>query len=75
MTNNAKLLLEPAIGTYANNITKYFFATRPAFLLAALAACLLGLASAKLGGVNLNNGFCSGDNTAGVSCACRSERP
>ena len=57
MTNNAKLLLEPAIGTYANNITKYFFATRPAFLLAALAACLLGLASAKLGGVNLKMAF------------------
>ena len=55
MTKSAKSLLEPSIGTYANSISKYFFATRPAFLLATIAACLLGLASARLGGVILND--------------------
>jgi len=55
VTKNAKSLLEPSIGTYANSISKYFFATRPAFLLATIAACLLGLASARLGGVILND--------------------
>lgn len=58
MTKNlSKPLLEPAIGNYANNVNKYFFATRPAFLLAALAACFLGLASVRLGSIALDYVF------------------
>ena len=44
---------EPAPANYSNRFTLYFFATRPAFILATLAACLLGLASARYSGVSI----------------------
>lgn len=50
MTNT---LREPSISEYSNAFKRYFFATRPTFLLATLAACLLGLASASQGGIML----------------------
>lgn len=39
--------VEPTLTTYRNTVSRYFFAARPPFLLATLAACLLGLASVK----------------------------
>ncbi len=45
------VIKEPTLSTYGNPFLRYFFATRPAFLLATFAACLLGLASAKWSGV------------------------
>jgi len=44
---------EPVPANYSNRFTLYFFATRPAFILATLAACLLGLASTKYSGVSI----------------------
>ncbi len=38
---------EPAVGDGSSALLRYFLATRPAFLLATLAACILGFASAK----------------------------
>ena len=46
-------ILEPSIGDYSNVAKRYFFATRPAFLLATLAACLLGFASVVNSGIVL----------------------
>jgi len=42
---------EPARASFSSFLTLYFFATRPAFLSATLAACMLGLASALCSGV------------------------
>ncbi len=42
---------EPQKASFSNPLTLYFAATRPAFLIATLAACLLGLASAIHSGV------------------------
>lgn len=44
---------EPSLAAFPNVIPRYFAATRPAFLSATLVACLLGLASARYGGVAL----------------------
>ncbi|NOT15359.1 MAG: prenyltransferase [Methylotenera sp.] len=44
---------EPSVKTYSSVIKRYFFATRPAFLLATFAACALGLAGARFDGVSL----------------------
>jgi 1,4-dihydroxy-2-naphthoate octaprenyltransferase len=43
--------LEPEKASFSNPLKLYFAATRPAFLIATLAACLLGLASAIYSGV------------------------
>ena len=44
---------EPQLNHLSNPIKRYFLATRPAFLTATLAACLLGFASAHFSGVYL----------------------
>lgn len=44
-------ILEPEKAQYSNPIQLYFAATRPAFLLATLAACSLGIAGAVYSGV------------------------
>ncbi|HEY9268232.1 MAG TPA: prenyltransferase [Methylotenera sp.] len=46
-----KPVAEPARASFSNLISLYFFATRPAFLSATLAACMLGLAGAAYSGV------------------------
>jgi len=43
---------EPQLNHLSNPIKRYFLATRPAFLTATLAACLLGFASAHFSGVH-----------------------
>ena len=48
---------EPSVTRYANPWLRYFAATRPAFLTATLAACLLGFASARHDGVALAPGL------------------
>lgn len=45
--------VEPTLSSYRNPLSRYFFATRPPFLLATLVACLLGIASATWGGLQL----------------------
>lgn len=45
---------EPTQADYCNRFTLYFFATRPAFILATLAAGVLGLASARYSGVSIH---------------------
>jgi 1,4-dihydroxy-2-naphthoate octaprenyltransferase len=47
----SKPVTEPTRASFSNLITLYFFATRPAFLSAALAACMLGLVAASHSGV------------------------
>lgn len=47
--------LEPTLETFQNPLVRYFAATRPAFLTAALMACLVGLAIARHGGIVLNH--------------------
>lgn len=47
--------LEPTPQGFANPIARYFVATRPPFLSATLAACLLGLAIAAYGGVAIDS--------------------
>lgn len=42
---------EPTLVAFQNPVARYFAATRPAFLTASLMACLIGLASARHGGV------------------------
>lgn len=49
--------IEPTLATYSNPVSRYFFATRPPFLIATLAACLLGLASANRGGLQIESGL------------------
>lgn len=39
--------IEPTQDTFSNQISRYFFATRPQFLLATVAACILGFSSAQ----------------------------
>lgn len=46
--------LEPAPAHFSNALYKYFAATRPAFLSAALAACVLGVACARYSGVSIS---------------------
>lgn len=43
--------VEPSRATFSNLISLYFFATRPAFFTATLAACMLGFAGASYSGV------------------------
>lgn len=45
---------EPSLATFPNPVARYFAATRPAFLTATLAACLLGMAGAAYSGVGLD---------------------
>jgi 1,4-dihydroxy-2-naphthoate octaprenyltransferase len=45
--------LEPQLTAFPNPFLRYFAATRPAFLSAALVSCLLGLASAHYSGLTL----------------------
>jgi 1,4-dihydroxy-2-naphthoate polyprenyltransferase len=49
--------LEPEKAQFSNPIKLYFAATRPAFLLATLAACLLGLVGAVYSSVRFELGF------------------
>jgi len=44
---------EPTLGSYANTFGLYFAAIRPAFLLATLAACSIGLAGAAYSGIEI----------------------
>jgi 1,4-dihydroxy-2-naphthoate polyprenyltransferase len=53
MSNSAT---EPAKANFTNPFVRYFTATRPAFLTATLAACLLGLAGAIYSGVSFQPG-------------------
>lgn len=46
--------LEPNATAFSNPITRYFAATRPAFLSASLMACLIGLASARHSGFSFD---------------------
>lgn len=46
-------MTEPMPAHFPNRLRRYFFATRPAFLLATLAACLLGQAGALYAGVHV----------------------
>ena len=45
---------EPTIAAYQNPLGRYFAATRPAFLSASLLSCLIGLATARHGGISLS---------------------
>ncbi|MDP3677952.1 MAG: prenyltransferase [Methylotenera sp.] len=49
----SKPAIEPSFSKFSNPIYRYFFATRPAFLIATLAACLLGQASAHYSGIKI----------------------
>lgn len=49
--------IEPALGAYANSFVLYLAATRPAFLLATFAACLIGLVGATFSGVKIQPFF------------------
>jgi 1,4-dihydroxy-2-naphthoate octaprenyltransferase len=44
---------EPVRASFSSSFSLYFFATRPAFLSATLAACMLGLTSALYSGVSI----------------------
>ncbi len=46
--------MEPTLATFPNPLTRYFAATRPAFLTASLMACLIGLAIAWHDGLAFN---------------------
>ena len=48
-----KSAIEPSLASFPNPVIRYFAATRPAFLLATLAACLLGQAGANYSGVQI----------------------
>lgn len=48
-----KPVTEPVRASFSSFFTLYFFATRPAFLSATLAACMLGLTSALYSGVSI----------------------
>lgn len=48
-----KSVAEPARTSFSNLFSVYFFASRPAFLSATLAACVLGLAAAAYSGVEV----------------------
>jgi 1,4-dihydroxy-2-naphthoate polyprenyltransferase len=55
MTDNAAAVaVEPTPERLENPLKRYFLATRPPFLLASVAPCLVGLATAYDGGVQLN---------------------
>ncbi|HTY98608.1 MAG TPA: prenyltransferase, partial [Rhodocyclaceae bacterium] len=45
---------EPTLAALPNPVLRYFAATRPAFLSVTFVGCLLGLASAKAGGMPLD---------------------
>ena len=45
---------EPNTSAFSNQISRYFFATRPPFLLATVAACALGLVGAWRSGMQIN---------------------
>lgn len=44
---------EPQRNSFSNTFSRYFFAVRPAFLAATLAACMLGLAVAAYSGITI----------------------
>ncbi len=50
----SKVAAEPVMADFSNPFKRYFAATRPAFLTAVVAACLLGQASAVYSGVQLH---------------------
>jgi 1,4-dihydroxy-2-naphthoate octaprenyltransferase len=52
--NETALPMEPTVGRFSNPVALYIAATRPAFLLATLVACLLGIAAAHYTGVGLH---------------------
>ncbi len=54
MTDNATLAQEPTADALGNPLKRYFLATRPAFLLASLVPCLVGIASAYMAGVDIS---------------------
>lgn len=49
-----RMLAEPSHDTFTYSFSRYFFATRPPFLLATLAACLLGQTGALYSGVTIH---------------------
>ncbi len=49
----SKPAIEPAPASFSNPFVRYFAATRPAFLMATLAACLLGQAGAIYSGIQI----------------------
>lgn len=49
----SKSVIEPAPASFSNPFVRYFAATRPAFLMATLAACLLGQAGAVYSGIQI----------------------
>lgn len=49
----SKSVNEPYFLKFSNPVYRYFFATRPAFLLATLAACLLGQVGAHYSGIQI----------------------
>lgn len=54
MTDNTALTREPTAAILVNPLKRYFLATRPAFLLASLVPCLVGVASAYADGVEIS---------------------
>ena len=54
MTDNTAGAQEPSADTMGNPLKRYFLATRPPFLLASLVPCLIGIASAYTGGVDIS---------------------
>lgn len=54
MNDNTTYTLEPSRDSLVNPLRRYFLATRPAFLLASLVPCLIGIASAYKDGVELS---------------------
>lgn len=50
----SKIAIEPVLANFSNPYKRYFAATRPAFLSASVAACMLGQASAIYSGIHFN---------------------
>lgn len=55
MTDNSIPAQEPSANALVNPLKRYFLATRPAFLLASLVPCLIGIASAYTDGVDISS--------------------
>lgn len=53
----SQAIAEPVPANFSNPFKRYFAATRPAFLTASVAACLLGQAGALYSGVQLHAGY------------------
>lgn len=54
MTDNTVPVQEPSADALVNPLKRYFLATRPAFLMASLVPCLVGIASAYTDGVEIS---------------------